>query len=274
MLSDAELYSGHHKMQRHDTALFLESVVQKMDWSSQEQDVVMDIGCGPGKSSREMFLSTFPKVRKVIGVDVLEDMIEFAKKNNSHEKMEYHVANIEDRDSILKWSKQISKVISIYCFNWLTSQRKGFENIYHMLTPGGEAALLFVLSTPFWDSYQLHYDNPKWSKYLENKPSHIPESHFKRHGATFYRNLLQEIGFKVIICEDEKRVFAYPSDEDCRNSISVCPLTSHIPDELKPEFQEEVMRAFLQYNGRNSKGEPVLNYTVLSMLVKKPEDVL
>nr|UJH41147.1 juvenile hormone acid methyltransferase-2 [Pardosa pseudoannulata] len=271
MLSDAEIYSEHRSMQVHDTKLFLQSVVRKMDWSSPDEDVVMDLGCGPGNSCLKMLLPAFPGVEKLIGVDVLEDMIEFAKKKNSHEKIEYHVADIENRNTILKWSEQISKVISIYCFNWLENQKEAFENIYHILKPGGEAGLLFVLSTPFWDSYHLHYNNPKYKKYLENKRSYIPESHFKKHDAAFYRNLLQDIGFDVIVCEDEKRTYTYPSEEDCRAATySRCALTSYIPDELKPEFREDSFQGFLKYNGRSPDGKPVLYYTTLTLLIKKP----
>ena len=97
MLKNASLYSEHRSMQTHDTELLLSSVVQKMDWTQQEEDVVMDIGCGPGSSSRKMLLPSFPKVKKLIAVDVLPDMIEFAKKNNACDKIEYHVANIENR---------------------------------------------------------------------------------------------------------------------------------------------------------------------------------
>lgn len=84
-------------MQAHDTGLFLSSTVQKMDWTQPEEDVVMDIGCGPGSSTRELLLPSFPNVKKLIAVDVLPDMIEFAKKNNACDKIEYYVANIENK---------------------------------------------------------------------------------------------------------------------------------------------------------------------------------
>lgn len=71
------------------------------------------------------------------------------------------------RCTVEKFERQISKVVSIYCFNWLDNQEQAFKNIYDLLKPGGEAALLFVLHTPFWDSYKLHFDNPKWKEYLK-----------------------------------------------------------------------------------------------------------
>lgn len=97
MLANAPLYSEHRSMQVHDTGLFLSSTVQKMDWTRPEDDVVMDIGCGPGSSTKKLLLPSFPNVKKLIGIDVLPDMIEFAKKNNASEKIEYYVANIENK---------------------------------------------------------------------------------------------------------------------------------------------------------------------------------
>lgn len=95
MLSDAPLYSEHRSMQIRDTELFIPTVIRKMDWS--QEDIVMDIGCGPGTSTRTMLLPCFPQVKKVVAIDVLPDMIKFAKENNAHEKIDYHVANIEDK---------------------------------------------------------------------------------------------------------------------------------------------------------------------------------
>lgn len=68
-----------------------------MDWTKEDQDVVMDVGCGPGNSIRNLLLPSFSKVKKVIGIDVKPEMIDFACKNNAHEKIEYHLADIEDR---------------------------------------------------------------------------------------------------------------------------------------------------------------------------------
>ncbi|KFM79508.1 Malonyl-CoA O-methyltransferase BioC, partial [Stegodyphus mimosarum] len=271
MLSDASLYSEHHSMQVHDTKLFLTNTVSLMDWTNQSNDVVMDIGCGPGNSCHKLLLPYFPNVKKVIAVDVLPEMIEYAQKYNCHPKIEYHVANIECKETIERWRGEISKVISIYCFNWLKDQKQAFSNIYEALKPGGEASLLFVLSTPFWDSYKDHIQNPKWNAFLKNVEQRIPNSHFQKYRAPYYEELLRTIGFDIIVCEDEQRKYAYPSDDDCRAACaSRCALTSHIPLDLRKEFEEELFKGFLKYNGRNTDGSPELQYLTLSVLIRKP----
>lgn len=95
MLSDAPTYSAHRSFQTYGAEVFLKTTVPKMDWTKQEEDVVMDIGCASGDATRHQLLPTFPRVKKLIGVDIIPDMIEFAKKNNTSDKIEYHVADIE-----------------------------------------------------------------------------------------------------------------------------------------------------------------------------------
>nr|UJH41150.1 juvenile hormone acid methyltransferase-5 [Pardosa pseudoannulata] len=267
----AEFYSENQSMQLYDAKLFLESVIPKLNSSIQNQDIVMDIGCGPGKTSSKILLSAFPRVKKMVGVDVSADMIEFARKNNAHKKIEYHVADIEDRYTILKWSQQISTVTSILCFHWLEKQKEAFENIFYILKPGGEAALVFVLSSGIWDAYQLITKNQKYKEYLKNKRSYIPESHFKKYGAAFYRYMLQGIGFDVIVCEEEKRSFTFPNDDACRAALySLCGLTNYIPEKLRPEFEEDIFENFLLCNGYRDDGKHTLYYKILTLVIKKP----
>lgn len=270
MLSDAPLYSEHRSMQAHDTELFL-PIIRKLDWESPEQETVMDIGCGSGNSIQNIFLPLFPDVKKMIGVDILPDMIDFAKQNNASDKIEYHVADIENWSTLDKWSEQISKVISVYCFNWLDNQEEAFRNVYRLLKPGGEAASLFILSTRFWDSYKLHIDNPKWNPYLKDATDiNVPASHYKKLDGSYYRDLLEGLGFNVVVCEDENRTFSFADDDHCRGSIFVCGLTKHIPDDLKREFKEDLFQGFLKYNGRDSDGRPMIYYKSLTLLVQKP----
>ncbi|XP_054707613.1 juvenile hormone acid O-methyltransferase-like [Uloborus diversus] len=273
MLSDASLYSKHRSMQICDTETFIDSLLPKMRWGRCEQEIVMDVGCGPGNSINHLFLPKLPKANKVVAIDVLPDMIEFAKKNNAHPKIEYFQANVEDRSTLLQWENGITKIISIYCFNWLKDHKKAFENIFYVLKPGGEAALLFVLATPFWDSYKEHVENPKWNKYLEGVEQHIPESHFTKYDASHYKKMLENIGFKVKVCEDEMRIHTYPNEEDCKvAAMSRCALTQHIPESMRAEFKEDLFRGFMKYNSRNSEGKPVLRYTTLTLLIEKPEE--
>lgn len=231
----------------------------------------MDIGCGPGNSIRNMILPALPNVKEIIAIDVLPDMIDFAKTNNASDKIEYHVANIKKWHTLDKWSEQISKVMSLFCLNWVNNQEEAFRNIYRLLKPGGEAALLFVLSTSFWDSYKLLIDNPKWSKYLKDANPHIPESHFKKYDASYYHNLLENIDFNVVICKDENKTYVFQDDGDCRDSVfSISGFSNYIPDNLKSEFKEDLFQGVLKFNGRSSDGRSQVNYTTLTALIQKP----
>ena len=90
-------YSKYHMVQDYDASQFLSSVIKKMNWSQPEQDILMDIGCGSGDATLKLILSSFPRLKKIVAIDVSSEMIEFAKKNHSNDKIEYHQASIAER---------------------------------------------------------------------------------------------------------------------------------------------------------------------------------
>jgi arsenite methyltransferase len=53
---------------------------------------VIDIGCGPGFLCKSMVAAIGPKGR-VVGIDISEDLIEFATKDKSGESIEYRVGS-------------------------------------------------------------------------------------------------------------------------------------------------------------------------------------
>lgn len=269
--SSVSSYSQNNQLQIRDADEFLSYVVQRMNWTQIEQDVVMDIGCGTGNFVRKMLLPLIPNVKKIVALDILPSMIQFANESNCHEKIEYVVADFRDPFAIKKWTQSISKVVSTFCFNWFQDHRAAFKNLYQALKPGGEAAILFVLSTPMWDGYHMYIDNPKWTKYLQNVETGIPDSHFKKHGVPYYKDLLEDIGFNVFFIEEKSRAHVYPDDETGKDScFTICGFSKHIPEDLKEEFKKDFFHGILKYNGRSFDGKPVLYYKTLSLLLQKP----
>ena len=271
MLSDAATYSKHRILQIEDTLPFVSSVIKKMDWSREDEDIGMDIGCGSGNSCLEILLPALPRVKKFFAIDIIPEMIAFAKENNSHKKIEYHVADIGDRNTLEVWLGKITKIISIHCFHWLKDQREGFNNIYHLLKPGGEAAMIIALNAKHWNSYEDQINNPKWNKYLKNADTNVPESYYLNYGASYYKTLLTNVGFSVNYCEEEEIAHILPDDETCAEEVyGIYSLSKYIPEELKEEFKKDVLKAVVKYNGRSNDSKPMFCYTILKLLLKKP----
>ncbi|GFT91849.1 methyltransf_25 domain-containing protein [Trichonephila clavipes] len=94
---DAEIYSQIDRPW-DSIARFLLITLPELGWgSSDQEEVVMDVGCGPGGLTSKYILPIFLKVKKVIALDAVSSMIDVAKSLNSHPKIEYAVVNFEDR---------------------------------------------------------------------------------------------------------------------------------------------------------------------------------
>ncbi|GFR33387.1 jhamt [Trichonephila clavata] len=93
---DSELY-GVNPIPFLSVRKFFGETLPRIGWSKDdEDDVVLDAGCGPGGTTVHYILPLMPKLKRLYAFDVLSDMIELAQKRNFHPKVRYSVANIED----------------------------------------------------------------------------------------------------------------------------------------------------------------------------------
>nr|UJH41152.1 juvenile hormone acid methyltransferase-7 [Pardosa pseudoannulata] len=271
MNRNTNLYEKIRELPNKSTIPFLENFVRKMDWSRQDSDILMDVGCGPSGVCDKFCLSAFPGLKKFIGVDISEGMIELAKGKNEDQRVEYHLADIENKNTVEKWFQQITKVISTFCLHWFKNVEEASRNIYNLLKPGGEAALIFVVTCNTWDCYELLRGNPKWNKYIKDVHPYVPESHHKKYGIGYFSSFFEKIGFKVLLAEHQDRKFTFQDDNACKDFWFVaCAYINHIPKELQEDFMNELFKGFLCYNERNSEGKPVMLYSTIEILLKKP----
>ncbi|KAG8189028.1 hypothetical protein JTE90_025469 [Oedothorax gibbosus] len=248
---------------------FLKTCGEKMNWGDLSGKVVMDVGCGDGKSSFGI-VARFPGVRHVVGVDYDRAKIEEAKLAHPHTHIEYRYADIEKRHTIVRWENQIDKVISVYCLHQSRDQKTAFQHIYNILKNHGEAAIMFSLQSGFYDWFTDITSHPRWRLYTEGILTQNPESHEKEYGSDHYREIFEEVGFTVILCQEDRSTYTYSSDEELKAAIFAnCPMTQNIPEELMKEFQEDLYQAFLRHNRRDNLGRPcVWNINLIAMLKK------
>ncbi|GIY45317.1 juvenile hormone acid O-methyltransferase [Caerostris extrusa] len=269
MFFDAVLYNTMDKPWK--TILeFLNETLPKFGWNSDGPEVVMDLGSGPGYLSKNYILPSFPNLKKLIAADASACMIEEAKIQHPHPKIEYVVADIEDRSTIEPWLGQVTKLISVHCFNWLKDQKKGFQAVYDLLKPGGEAAFIFTLQSPYYDGLILTGKNPKFSSYFKGADFCIPESYRDNYDASNYRKMFQDIGFKIIHCIDEMKEDVLPCDQEYKDIFySVCPLKKYLPDDLKEEFKEVLFQNTMKHAQRTKEGLPIHKSRTVEIFIKK-----
>nr|XP_054770991.1 uncharacterized protein LOC129278886 [Lytechinus pictus] len=110
-----------------------------------EDDVVLDIGCGSGVPSKEVAAM----VKYVIAFDASPVMIDGAKTLNAANNIDYHVADAHSFDDHLgEWKHcKFDKIVSFALFNWCNDPKKILENIKSCLKPNGRVLLQFALQS-------------------------------------------------------------------------------------------------------------------------------
>lgn len=100
---------------------------------------VIELGCGTGWASRRM--AKIAIEGEVVGIDLLESMIETAKqftakdKSHNYENLSFTVA---DAENIPYPDNYFDYAISITSFSWWQNPNRGLEEIERILKPGGQ----------------------------------------------------------------------------------------------------------------------------------------
>ncbi|GFU23595.1 methyltransf_25 domain-containing protein [Nephila pilipes] len=217
MYLDADLYDRRQPLD--SVIYFLTVTLKELKWNDGRKNVVMDVGCGPGNTTIEWILPLFSNLEKLIALDSLPSMIEIATAKNCHPKVEYYIADFNDRSAVERWKGEITKLISVNCFHWLKDQEKCFQLVYDLLQPGGEAACYFLLESYFYDAMIQIKSDPKWKDHLEDVDMCIPESHFNKYDSSHYRKMVENIGFEVVLCQSEIKINRLPSHEKAKGNV-------------------------------------------------------
>lgn len=251
---------------------FFKGKLTELGWDKGDRnEIIMDVGCGPGGTTKGIILPFFPKVEKIIALDVMPDMINIAQDKNAHPQIEYMVADVTEwSTTIEQWEGKITKVISIHCFHWVKNQTEGFKNIYRLLMSGGEAAFFFVLEATYFDTIAALQNSSKWCKYLKGHDNRIPDSHCFKYDSSYYKNLAEEIGYEVLHCRKEEKIDVYSDDVTIKNFFSsLCVLAPYVPEEFKEDFKNDMLQEVIERNGRTDTGLPLHRGQILEMVVRK-----
>ncbi|QED46269.1 class I SAM-dependent methyltransferase [Cytobacillus dafuensis] len=111
---------------------FVEQPAIKSAISELKDKSVLDLGCGTGHFSKYCIEKG---ASKVIGLDISKNMIEEAKKNNEHEKIEYICAPIEDMDFP---KGKFDVIISSLAIHYIEDYSNLIKNISAFLKHNGE----------------------------------------------------------------------------------------------------------------------------------------
>ncbi|KAH7939615.1 hypothetical protein HPB52_015026 [Rhipicephalus sanguineus] len=129
----------------------------------------LDVGSGCGRVTLNVILPNVPDdVEKIVGVDICENMVSYARQNNSHPRIVYEKLDIRgDVSEFLELYGPFDRIYGFNSLNRVKEQSKAWNNMAKLLKPGGECLLFYSAwySTPdVWRALAL---KERWSGFAE-----------------------------------------------------------------------------------------------------------
>ncbi|GFU14303.1 uncharacterized protein NPIL_413521 [Nephila pilipes] len=251
---------------------FVTKCKNELKWEDLSKDTVMDVGCGYNFYCSRAILHQFPNVGRLIALDMHPSIImktrlvrdEMFKNKIMSNIVQYCAADIEIRDSLQTYKGSIDKVVSRNVFHQIENKELAIENIYHLLKPGGDAALLFFFDNPIFTWYCKIMSMEKWSKYIDTTKLISPYFPGKLE-KDYYKNVMQSVGFQEVRSEIINIPLVYRNDEICLNELlQIIEGIFNIPPERNDEFKCDLLECFKNIIG--SKSEPIC-YTIVGLFL-------
>ncbi|AST92564.1 SAM-dependent methyltransferase [Sutcliffiella cohnii] len=105
---------------------------------------VLDFACGSGYGTHIMAKIAKKKVTEVVGIDISEETIMYAKKTYYHPKSSFIVGDVAN-PNLPSNLGNFDCIVSFETLEHVKQEEQFLLNIYNMLKPGG----ILILSTPF-----------------------------------------------------------------------------------------------------------------------------
>ena len=164
---------GHTKMRRWGLSHI----------SIEPDSCILDIGCGGGKTVKELAMSAVKG--KVYGIDYSEDMVQLSKKVNDSLIKQSIVEIMYGTVSSLPFSDNIFDLVTAFeAYYFWPDLSNDLKEIKRVLKPGG--SLLMVNEVYKDDRFERR--NSKWVKLLDMQ-IHTPDE---------YKGFLSEAGYRIV----------------------------------------------------------------------------
>ncbi|XP_015910904.1 juvenile hormone acid O-methyltransferase [Parasteatoda tepidariorum] len=241
-MNDPALYIKSNPFQVRDATQILG--IFKKQISSDETDIILDIGCGPGDVTTGILKPVIGRFELLLGVDRSKSMVQYARQHCEDEDVLFEELDIagDVTDFRDDWGT-FTKIFSFYCLHWIKDIEKALSNIEYLMRKGGECLLVFVAQCPVFEMYEIMAKDDKWKTYMEDVNNFIPKTQNTAQPAFLFSQMLENAGITTINCATMNRSFAFPSTnmlQDC--VVAVNPFIKRIPTQQRDEYIEECIR--------------------------------
>ena len=235
-----ELNLDHHKPAMR--------CIQNISLKGNER--ILDIGCGDGKLTAE--ISLLVPNGSVLGIDASEEIIDFAKSkfpNTIYSNLDFEVGDAQN----LAFKDEFDIVVSFACLHAIANHTPILRGIYASLKKHGRLIMQFsgkAKSTDVESLVLTLLNSDKWKSKLADK---VEYGFFE---VQEYCSILNACGLypeKVDLC-NQKLTYQGKADFSFVTRNSWLSLSSRIPNDLYPNFIEDLVELYIQHNPPDYKG--------------------
>ncbi|KAH6924494.1 hypothetical protein HPB50_018957 [Hyalomma asiaticum] len=236
-------YAKHNGILRKYNEFVLDFCKLAFTTTPDSSQQFLDVGCGPGDFTRDVLLSHCLPCRRIVGVDFSREMIEYARRNSAHEKIDFAVLDIAaDVSQFLDQYGHFERVYSFYCLNWVDDLSAAVKNISRLMTPTGECVLGILCGVRGCRFLEGTRRNGSLGKTLTKYVPKTQDLRDRKELLTFLSRILQEAGLFPTIQEVLISTCLYNwSEEDVLATyMNTLPIIKLISDEEKLQLSADV----------------------------------
>ncbi|KAL4716377.1 hypothetical protein ACJJTC_006739 [Scirpophaga incertulas] len=263
-MNDAKLYEENNHVQKRDAFDCLVEYSDKIKWRNTG-DRLIDIGCGDGGVTIKLLKKFIPhNFERVLGCDISVNMVNFANEHYKDDNTSFAVLDIGGNLPVDMRGK-FDHAFSFYALNWIKDQETAFNNIYDLITAGGDCLLLFLGYHTYYDIYRILAQRSKWSSWLQPLDSFISPYYDSKEPDKEIKSLMAKIGFSDIVVNCQKKTFIFDSLEIMTNAIqAVNPF--QMPKEIWDDFIQDYLQVIRDNEANNNQTSGLtVHYTLITV---------
>jgi ubiquinone/menaquinone biosynthesis C-methylase UbiE len=264
--SKAAVYEQNALVQKSASAVLLGLM------SIREDEDVLDLGCGSGRTTREIALLT---KGLALGTDISESMIgEAIQKNDGRLNLRYLVKDAES----LGFTGKFDVVYCNSAFQWFANPRKVLEQCFTALKADGRMGIQAPATSMYCPNFVTAIEK------VRHHPATRATFGFFKNPWMFlesedeYRNLFERCGFEVVTCKIIEESARYTIDQVygiyqsgaengyLNQSFYTIPLT----DEYVKTFRSLIKKSFKEQ--ADESGMVDLKFNRIYLVAKKPKN--
>ncbi|GFQ71692.1 uncharacterized protein TNCT_516591 [Trichonephila clavata] len=118
--------------------------------------------------------------------------------------------DITNSSIVEEYRNLLDKIVCRNTLQQIVNKELAFQNMYYLLKRGGHAGIIFCLANPV-GSWQLKISSSEnWGQYRKNGTPLFTPANLEDN---YYKNVLEDIGFRVVRCERSDVQLQFLNDE-------------------------------------------------------------